>query len=244
MYRENKVFEKERSEYQRVVNYGGIYPMGTFLPQEKQKIHQTFVQMAPTPNTVLMFNTLRDNFGYVPFEDSYQNDETIYTLSGTAALEIVQRLYDVNPHITNMTGEFLDTAGLHLPHHTIQLVEMTQDDGTYYYVLTGGKGAIEAKADELFNANKMLTDEVPFQKDDMGLTINLMSLLDLAVSMANDSFQRTWTLRNPLHAQELYAIDSNQLIDLEESTKWIPLKNFENWTHAKRLGIVFRIHPY
>lgn len=244
MYRENRIFEQERSEYQRVVNYGGIYPLGTFLPLEKHKVHQTFVQMTPTPNTVLMFNTLRDNFGYVPFEESYQSDETIYMLSGTSALDIVQRLYGVTPRITNMTGEFLDTAGLYLPHHTIQLVEMTEDDGTYYYVLTGGKGAIEAKADELYNANIMLTDEVPFEKDDMGLTINLMSIIELAVVMANDTFKRNWTLRNPLHAQELYAVDSTQLIDLEESTKWIPLKKIENWTHAKRLGIVFRIHPY
>lgn len=244
MLRESKVFENERSEYQNVVNYQGVYPLGTFMPQEKQKLQQTFVQMVPTPNTVLMYNTLRENFGYTAFEDSYNDDPTIYTLSGMSAGRIVQRFYNADARITNMTGEFLDTAGIYMTNNTIQLVELTQDNGIHYYVLTGGKGAIEAKADELYNSNKMLTEGLPFQLENGEISINSMSIVELALAMANDGFDRKWTIMDPLHAQDLFAVESDQIIDMTESAKWLPLREFENWTNAKRLGIVFRIQKY
>ena len=244
MIRESKVFENERAEYQKIVDYRGIYPMGTFMPQEKQKLSQTFVQMVPTPNTVLMYNTLRENMGYAAFEDSYNDDPTIYTLTGMNAEAIVKRFYNVQARITNMTGEFLDTAGIYMTNHTIQLVELTEDNGIYYYVLTGGMGAIEAKADELYNANKMLAGGLPFQLEGEGVSINSMSIVELALAMANDTFNRNWTVMDPLNAQELFAVESDQMIDMGESAKWLPLRDFENWTNAKRLGIAFRIQTY
>ncbi|WP_017378822.1 hypothetical protein [Paenisporosarcina sp. TG-14] len=189
MIRESKIFENERSEYQKVVDYQGVYPMGTFMPQEKQKLQQTFVQMVPTPNTVLMYNSVRENLGYAAFEDSYNDDPTIYTLSGMSAGSIVQRFYNADARITNMTGEFLDTAGIYMTNHTIQLVELTQDNGIHYYVLTGGKGAIEAKADELYNANIMLAEGLPFQLENGEISINSMSIVELALAMANDTIE-------------------------------------------------------
>ncbi|SDN78722.1 hypothetical protein [Alkalicoccus daliensis] len=244
MIRESKIFESERSEYQNIVDYGGIYPMGTFMPQDNQNLQQTFVQMVPTQNTVLMYNTLRNNLGYEAFEDSYNEDPTIYTLSGGCASSIVKSFYDRNARITNMTGEFLDSAGIFMANQTIQLVELTEDNGLHYYVITGGKGAIEAKADELYNANLMLTEALPFQLENEGISINSMAIVELALAMANDVFDRKWTVNDPMHAQDLYAVESDQMIDMEESAKWIPLQDFENWTNAKRLGIVFRIQTY
>ena len=241
MLRESRIFEQERLEYQKNVDYAGIYPLGTFLPNEKHKLNQALVQMVPTSNTVLMYNTLRKNFGYVPFETNYFDDQTIYTLSGISAKETVKRFYGVDAQITNMTGEFLDTAGIHMPHHTIQLVELTNDNKVFYYVLTGGKGSIEAKADELFNANKMLQEGLPFRIENKSFAIDQMSIVELAIVMANDTFDKAWTTNHPLHAHELYAVMSDQVIDMVESTKWHPLKSFDNWTDAKRLGIVLRI---
>lgn len=143
-----------------------------------------------------------------------------------------------------MAAEFLDTTGILLPHHTIQLVELSDDDQFFYYVLTGGKGPIEAKTDELFNAKKLLRqadDILPFRIENHGLTVDTMSVVELALAMANDVFNRKWTEADPLHAHELFAIDSDQMIDLKESKKWQSLHEFEDWTKAKRIGVVLRI---
>jgi len=187
---------------------------------------------------------LRENFGYVPFEESYRKDHTIYTASGFSAQEVVQRFYGATSQITNMTAEFLDTTGIHLPHHTIKLVELTNDDRLFYYVLTGGKGPIGAKTDELHNAKKFLRQAdniLPFRIEHEGLTVDTMSIVELALAMANDVFDRNWTVADSLHAHELFAIESDQMIDLQESRKWQSLNEFDDWTKAKRMGIVLRI---
>ncbi|WP_133207796.1 hypothetical protein [Exiguobacterium sp. UBA4551] len=244
MLRESRIFEPERLEYQQLFNYSGYYPMGTFLPARNQELNQTLVQMVPTSSTYVMYDTLRENFGYIPFKESYQKDHTIYTVSGVGARKVVQRFYGVTAQITNMTAEFLDTTGIHLPHHTIQLVELTNDDRLFYYVLTGGKGPIEAKTDELYNAKKLLRQAdniLLFRIEQEGLTVDTMSIVELAIAMSNDAFDRNWTVVDPLHAHELFAIESDQMIDLHESTKWQSLNEFDDWTKAKRMGVVLRI---
>jgi len=51
------------------------------------------VQIVPTSRTHLMYDTLRENLGYIPFEKSYRKDHTIHTVSGFSAREVVRHFY-------------------------------------------------------------------------------------------------------------------------------------------------------
>jgi len=68
-----------------------------------------------------------------------------------------------------------------------------------------------------------------------------VSIVELALAVASDVFQQNWTVADSLHAHELFAIEFDQMIDLQESKKWQSLNEFDDWTKANRMGIVLRI---
>lgn len=242
MLRENDLFLRERMEYQKFMDNGGIYTLGTFIPEDKNKVNNNFVQLVPTENTKLMFDTVRNNFGYPSFDISFAQDPTVYTASGKTSMVLVNNIYNVDTHITNMSTEFLDGMGIYLGVHSVRLVELTETNDTYYYVIVGGKGAIEAKADEMYNAKNVSYDGEPFQlKQGQGIALDGISIVDLAIAMANELFGRNWTTEDPIQTQQVFAVDSPHSFDMDELNKWVSLDRFENWTDPVRLGVAFAI---
>lgn len=242
MLRENNLFASERMEYQNYVNSGGMYTLGTFVPKEKNKLNNNFVQMVPTKNTKLMFDIVRQKSGHAPFDNSFEEDPTVYTASGKTSMVLVNQLYNINTHITNMTTEFLDGMGIYLGTHSIRLVELTESSDTYYYVIVGGKGAIEAKADEMYNAKDISYVGQPFQlKEGQGIALDRVSIVYLAIAMANELFDRNWTKEDPIQAQPVCGVNTPNSFDMDELDKWLQMDKFQYWTDPVRLGVVFAI---
>lgn len=238
MLREKNLFRNERMEYK---NFGGIYALGTFVPQDHSRVNHNFVQMVPTKNTKLMFDTLRKNFGYPTFEEDFKFDPTVYTASGKTSMALVNDIYNAQTHITNLTTEFLDGVGIYSGVHSIRLVELTENYETYYYVVVGGKGALEAKADEMYNAENIDYDGEPFQVKQGGIALDGISIVDLALAMANELFGRQWTKEDPIQTQQVLAVDTPHAFDMAELSKWSTMDKFRDWTEPARLGVAFAI---
>ena len=242
MIRENKIFHTERMEYQQMMETGGIYNLGTFIPKDMSTINNNFVQMVPTKNSELMFDTVRENFGYIPFHHSFEKDPTVYTASGKTSMVLVDQIYGVTTHITNIATEFLDNVGIYVGTHSIRLVELTETEDTYYYVMVGGKGAIEAKADELYNAGKISGNDEPFQlAENQDVLLDGTSMVHFVLAMVNDSFGCNWTMADTIDAKKIFGITTPHSYDMGELDCWKPLEGFESWTDPARLGLVLSI---
>lgn len=241
MLRENTIFAQERWEYQKMMNTNGIYSLGSFVPENIKNVNNFFVQMVPTENSELMFNTVRNAFDYMSFEEAFKSDPTIYMASGITSKVITDRIHGTDTVITNITSEYLDNVGIYSGLQSIRLVELTEDNDTYYYVLVGGKGAIEAKADEMYNAENVVYNGEPFQIKEGHIALDGISIVDLALAMANELFGRNWTVDDPIRTQPIFAVESSNAIDMEEFEKWRKLEEYRSWTDAVRLGAIFAI---
>lgn len=241
MLRENQVFVAERNAGIELMYPGAVYTLGTFVPEDLHKVNHNFVQMVPTENSRLMFDTVRSHFGLGVFEEEYVKDPTVYTASGKTSMVLVNELFGVAAPIKNMAVEYLDTIGMYVGKHSIRLVEL-ESEGTYYYVLVGGKGAIEAKADELFNADKAVGEVIPFKEvEGQGVHLDGVAMLEFVLSLVNDSFEREWTLDDSITGDRMFGVHTPYSYDMGELNQIEPIDSVENWLEVDRLGVVFSV---
>ncbi|UQS86012.1 hypothetical protein MOO44_01450 (plasmid) [Nicoliella spurrieriana] len=137
-------FDSFRFKYTRGTFY---YPLGTFISDNTNAINSyEWIQLYPTANSTLMFNTYDEEYRGRYYE-KFQRTDQLYRIN----VPLLKKTIGNNNLVLNIGAEFVESVGYNDPASRLFLAEYLTDQNTLGFFYLGGLCPMEAKNEETKN---------------------------------------------------------------------------------------------
>lgn len=126
------------------------------------------------------------------FSEAYDKPNPIYTALPVPAIHFAREILELrggsyNVQIQDIGAEYLDGVGINDPLHTLELYRIVDNDYHVHYVLSTSLAMLEAKSNELHNAESIrYNDDKMFGPN--GVNINETTLQEFVFGLIQDYF--------------------------------------------------------